>query len=134
MIFLSFFAGQGHGGDGVFAHIVARIALDGTGDDLLGLAVRGFAGFGLNEAHHLGGLVAGAGLDFRKKPLPGLLGGQAGDFLQTVFLLIDAFVERFLKLGKFPLLFGEVFFSTLRSSCSFSVAFSSFSSSRSPCS
>ena len=104
------FAGQGHGGDGVFAHIVARIALDGTGDDLLGLAVRGFAGFGLNEAHHLGGLVAGAGLDFRKKPLPGLLGGQAGDFLQTVFLLIDAFVERFLKLGKFPLLFGEVFF------------------------
>lgn len=36
--------------------------------------------------------------------------GQAGDFLQTVFLLIDAFVERFLKLGKFPLLFGEVFF------------------------
>ena len=54
--------------------------------------------------------MAGAGLDFRKKPLPGLLGGQAGDFLQTVFLLIDAFVERFLKLGKFPLLFGEVFF------------------------
>ena len=29
---------------------------------------------------------------------------------ETVFLLIDAFVERFLKLGKFPLLFGEVFF------------------------
>ncbi len=27
-----------------------------------------------------------------------------------MFLLIDAFVERFLKLGKFPLLFGEVFF------------------------
>ena len=27
-----------------------------------------------------------------------------------MFLLIDAFVQRFLKLGKFPLLFGEVFF------------------------
>mgnify|MGYP000220044047 CR=1 FL=1 len=54
--------------------------------------------------------MAGAGLDFRKKPLPGLLSGQAGDFLQTVFLLVDAFVERFLKLGKLPLLFGEIFF------------------------
>ena len=104
------FAGQGHGGDGMFAHIIARIALNGTGDDFLRLAVCGFAGFGRKEAHHLGVLGAGAGLDFRKKPLPGLLSGQAGDFLQTVFLLVDAFVERFLKLGKLPLLFGEILF------------------------
>lgn len=103
------------------------------GDDFLGLAVRGFAGFGLNEAHHLGGLVAGAGLDFRKKPLPGLLGGQAGDFLQTVFLLIDASLSVSSSSASFRS-FLERSFSTLRSSCSFSVAFSSFSSSRSPCS
>ena len=58
------------------------------GDDFLGLAVRGFAGFGSMRRIILAASWRVRDSISAKKPLPGLLGGQAGDFLQTVFLLI----------------------------------------------
>ena len=92
----------------MLAHIVPGVTLNGTGDDFLGLAVRSLAGLGLDEAHHLGGLMASAGLDLGKKPLASFLGGQAGNLLQAAFLFGDVFVEAFFKFGEPALFLGEV--------------------------
>ena len=99
---LHVFAGQGYGGHCLLAHIIPGIALDGAGDDFLGLAIGRFFGFGFDNAHHTRRLMAGARFNFLEQAIFGLLGGQPGHFLQAAFLLVQAasqFLGLFLQLA-----------------------------------
>lgn len=49
---LHVFAGQSHGGDGLFPHIVSGITLDGAGKDFLGLAICRFPCLAFDMTHH----------------------------------------------------------------------------------
>ena len=103
-------AGQGDGGDGLFIDIVAGVTLDHIAEDILGLAIGGFARFRFNLPDHPGGFMARSGFDFGKKAGFGLFGREAGDFFEAAFLLVDAIFEEFLLLGNMAFLAGKVLF------------------------
>ena len=105
---LHVFARQGDGRHGLFAHIVAGVALNGAGQNFLGLSVGGFLGLGFDDAHHLGGFMAGARFNFLEQAGLGLFGRQTGNFLKAAFLLVELglhlrflFGEHALALGLF---------------------------------
>ena len=97
---LHVFGGQGHGGHGLFARIVARIPLQGQGKDFLGLLGGVFLGLHLDIADHLGRFVAGARFDLLEQVLARLLHGQAGNLLELALVLVRLLVEVFLHLGQ----------------------------------
>ena len=107
---LHFLGGQGHGGDGLLAHEIAGIALDGQGQDLFPALVGSLLGLHLDLADHAGGLVAGLGLDLVHEALFGLFHGQAGDFLKPLVVLVGQAGKILGLFGQFTFLGGETLF------------------------
>ena len=101
------FRGQGHGGDGLFGHIIAGVALYGGGQNFFGLAVGGFAGLGLNYAGHAGGFVADFGFQLGEQQGARFFHGKAGDGLQTLQLFLDFALQLFFLMGEHAFLAGH---------------------------
>ena len=112
--------GQRHHAHRLLGDVVAGIALDCQGQNLLGLFVGAFAGFVLDLLDTLGSVVAGFALHALHQPVLGLLGAHAGDALeagalfgdQLLYLLLPAAQALFL-LGLLLLAFKEIFLATV---------------------
>ena len=80
--------GQGHHADSSLRHVVGGAALDGQRDDLPGLGVGLVLEAGLDLLDLHGRLVGHVSFQLIQQVGLGLLGGKAGDALQSIHLLL----------------------------------------------
>ena len=100
--------GQGDHRDGGLRHVVGGTALNRQGDDLSGFGVRLVPAAGLDLLDLHGGLVGDGGLQLTEQVILRLLGGEAGDALQLLQLLVLVLVRLLLGLLQVGDLLGEL--------------------------
>ena len=88
--------------------MVGGTALNRQGDDLSGLGVRLVPAAGLDLLDLHGGLVGDGGLQLTEQVILRLLGGEAGDALQLLQLLVLVLVRLLLGLLQVGDLLGEL--------------------------
>ncbi len=90
---LHFVGGQRHNADGFFGDEVSGIALNGQGQNLLGLLVGGFPSFVLDLLDPLCGIMTGLALHSLHEVFFGFFGAHPRNFFQPIRLLQDQLLD-----------------------------------------
>ncbi len=105
---------QRHHTDGLLGHIVAGIALDGQGEDVLRLLVGNLPGLVLDLLDAPGSVVARLALHHRQQLLLGVFGRQPGDLLKLPALLFNQAIDLRVALLEGPVALEQLLVAALQ--------------------